>query len=955
MNNSSINTPFTVENIPPGLDLIGSSGYSNIEFEGDSESDDEATDDSYSEKAEKIKQDSVNPPIPQVRPESKLTMYIQMEFCNQLTLREIIKSGLHKDLDRCWVLFRQILEGLVHIHGWRILHRDLKPENVFIDSAGIPKIGDFGLATTGVSDLKTDPLTPGEQLAQEMTKNVGTALYVAPEVKSNVSGNYRDKVDMYALGIVFFEMCWPLRTGMERSEVLTGLRSENLQLPTEFRSSKFEDQRKIVEVLVTHNPKERPTSAELLNGDLLPVRVEDEWIRAAVAAFRDQKSPHHNQIVSALFSGKGNSEVDHITWHAFSQGGYVWKTQSHIFFFLTTGQLIPFRTSLSDVDYSLIKRLVQEKLTSVFRRHGAKDNSEHRMELFPLYHDYYSPETAVHYLDKSGIMMQLRYDMTLPYAISLARAAQKLDSGKFTKETFAFGNVFRAAVDGGAPRSIVEADFDILSLSDLDLSRKEAEVIKVMDEIIDEFPVLQKTSMCFHLSHSRLLDIILKFCGVPETQWSAAKEVLAKLNIDRCTWQRTRQQLRSAPIEISHTAVEELEKFNFRKNADDAFEELLRIFSGSKLREQLGSVFQDMKNVLGHLETFGTKRPIYVSPLSNFNSKFYQHCIMFQCVIDKHRRHVLAAGGRYDNLIRSQPTQEAIKDRKPVPRAVGMTIAWETIVRAMVDYQKDADNTSLQKTTEQKLPASWTTRLCDVLVASFDSELLRKVGLKTITNLWSHDISAQLAEEGRSPDELVGRRGIDKYSWIVHIRHEAKASERPDLKVKNVHKNEDTEVRSSELISYLRGEIREREQREGANERARLSRISASHTESSHREMTNKVQVLLAEHKGRKVNRDRIGEAAKSHARELINSYFDGPIAAVETRDEILEQVQKVKLSDSDAWKKTIQDVPVSERYQLQELRDILVKFQIQYGAISKKCFIFNFRSGFCMLYDLHL
>ena len=46
-----------------------------------------------------------------------------------------------------WKLFRQITEGLAHIHSQGIIHRDLKPENIFLDANGIPKIGDFGLAT----------------------------------------------------------------------------------------------------------------------------------------------------------------------------------------------------------------------------------------------------------------------------------------------------------------------------------------------------------------------------------------------------------------------------------------------------------------------------------------------------------------------------------------------------------------------------------------------------------------------------------------------------------------------------------------------------------------------------------------------------------------------------------------------------------------------------------------
>ena len=75
-------------------------------------------------------------------------MYIQMEYCDKQTLRNAIdEGGLHKDGQRVWRMFREILEGLVHIHTQGMIHRDLKPVNIFIDSHDHIKIGDFGLAT----------------------------------------------------------------------------------------------------------------------------------------------------------------------------------------------------------------------------------------------------------------------------------------------------------------------------------------------------------------------------------------------------------------------------------------------------------------------------------------------------------------------------------------------------------------------------------------------------------------------------------------------------------------------------------------------------------------------------------------------------------------------------------------------------------------------------------------
>ena len=77
-------------------------------------------------------------------------MYIQMEFCDKQTLRTCIDNDLFKDTTKVWRMFREIVEGLVHIHTQGMIHRDLKPVNIFIDSHDHVKIGDFGLATAGL-------------------------------------------------------------------------------------------------------------------------------------------------------------------------------------------------------------------------------------------------------------------------------------------------------------------------------------------------------------------------------------------------------------------------------------------------------------------------------------------------------------------------------------------------------------------------------------------------------------------------------------------------------------------------------------------------------------------------------------------------------------------------------------------------------------------------------------
>ena len=71
-----------------------------------------------------------------------------MEYCSNQTVRHLIDNGqLHKGHSNLgWQLFREIVEGLAHIHAQGMIHRDLKPGNVFLNSSGHIKIGDFGLA-----------------------------------------------------------------------------------------------------------------------------------------------------------------------------------------------------------------------------------------------------------------------------------------------------------------------------------------------------------------------------------------------------------------------------------------------------------------------------------------------------------------------------------------------------------------------------------------------------------------------------------------------------------------------------------------------------------------------------------------------------------------------------------------------------------------------------------------
>lgn len=130
-----------------------------------------------------------------------------------LSNRTAIDADLYQNDERVWRLFREIAEGLSHIHQQGMIHRDLKPVNIFLDARDQVKIGDFGLATTNFLALQSQEqhITQHQSdLGCSLTGKVGTALYVAPELTGNASrSTYNQKVrqDAVSNSIFFKSVC----------------------------------------------------------------------------------------------------------------------------------------------------------------------------------------------------------------------------------------------------------------------------------------------------------------------------------------------------------------------------------------------------------------------------------------------------------------------------------------------------------------------------------------------------------------------------------------------------------------------------------------------------------------------------------------------------------------------------------------------------------------------------
>ena len=125
---------------------------------------------------------------------------IVFEYVEGETLHSILRRGPMAPTDAV-AIAAQIARALVAAHAQGIIHRDLKPANVIVGAGGHLKVLDFGIArvlAVGTTD------TSGSLPQSNAIGFIGTPGYAAPE--QMVSAAVDERADLYALGVMLFEM-----------------------------------------------------------------------------------------------------------------------------------------------------------------------------------------------------------------------------------------------------------------------------------------------------------------------------------------------------------------------------------------------------------------------------------------------------------------------------------------------------------------------------------------------------------------------------------------------------------------------------------------------------------------------------------------------------------------------------------------------------------------------------
>ncbi|KAF7724671.1 hypothetical protein EC973_000843 [Apophysomyces ossiformis] len=747
-------------------------------------------------------------------------LYIQMEYCEKKTLRDVIDEGI--DEQEAWRLFRQILEGLVHIHSQGMIHRDLKPSNIFLDSNNDVKIGDFGLATTnqtlvdavnafartislqerGVLGESTNGSYAGYSATstnlavdESMTTGVGTTFYVSPEVLPDpatgaTSGmRYNQKVDMFSLGVIFFEMCYRFSTGMQRAMTLQDLR--NGKFPDDF-PREYTNQQTIIKMLLSSQPKDRPNSFELLRSELLPPKLEDEYIKECVRTIANPNTPYYHKLMSAMFSQSSDRHKD-FTYDYQPQIETPFDPFSHIFY-----------------------DRIREQMTKVFRRHGAIDISA---PLLIPKNDLYewNWKNPAYLMDSHGSLNQLPFDQTVPFARFVSRKKGFPELKRFT-----FERVYRLATvsenpAGGQPESVLEADFDIVHKETTPMV-PDAEVLKVVEEVLEELPPYKNDRFYFLLNHAGITDLILDSCRVPT---DVRKGVLVALSsLGRNTSFSSIRNVLKLKFHLQRSVLDELSMFNVQGDLDTISRKVEGLLTGSH-KTRFRELVNELRTLIRVCKSIGIRHKIVFYPLLVYNNHFYKGGMVFETVadtIDSKRKDVLAVGGRYDILIQHFAHPNATASRSF--RAVGVNIAMQKLIRHL-DMHHSEQVKYLVKAKNEKLRSfgMWAPKKCDVYVASVGKVLLHE-RLEVVRELWSHGIRAEFQYDngnGLTPEDLVAQCKKASINWIVIVKHKSSegksnssgSDSSTTVKVKDVLRKSETEVSKADLPMWLVAEIGE--------------------------------------------------------------------------------------------------------------------------------------------------
>ncbi|CAF4393029.1 unnamed protein product [Rotaria socialis] len=611
-------------------------------------------------------------------------LFIQMEYCEGNTLKQLIDRGILQEKPKMiWMLLREILDGLKHMHSKTIIHRDLKPGNILLDSNGHAKIGDLGLATisklSGYSDSSTQSqLHPDQKSSWSLeikdggliSTPVGTTFYIAPELLTGPRVAPTEKVDIYSLGVTFFEMCYPFNTSMERAKILCELRRPEINVPNHFRQKSFSRHYELVVQMLNHESDKRPSANTLLESNIIPFEQEEQYEqlldRMINSTNNDLQSFYYRKTITKLFQRKNNIARD-----------ATFDSDIEIDF----NKLEIFHRD------SRVYASIRNSFIRIFEKYGA----------FLMRLPIFIPDTSIYsknecsnlkFISSTGLIVSLAFDSKVPLARFIARCVSHHGlNGLTTLKCYQIGSVYREGVTEMHPRELTECGFDIIFTQSTFLP--DAEILAVSQDVIEELQLHKKRNVFIRLNHSQLLRSILIFFDVPIDKISS---ILAAINKSRFDSTNTTVAMHLIENGISEQTANRIQTL---LDKDGPFDEIITHLKGfSKAKTEgsklLKNIVDELEKIVQYARWFGVTMPIHLTlrfmtlnPILDINT-FSGFIFQLASVVQRKKRsvyEVYAGGGRYDPLLAHfrRPSQKTLSN--DLPHIVGVSFDMERFLQ----------------------------------------------------------------------------------------------------------------------------------------------------------------------------------------------------------------------------------------------------------------------------------
>ena len=205
-----------------------------------------------------------------VAPDGRL--FTAMEYIDGVPLndyRRIDQAGQRHDLSRRErvELFLRVCDAVIAAHQRGIIHRDLKPLNILVDAEGDPHVLDFGLAKV----VGPEAMNESAMYATAAGEFMGTFAYASPEQVSGDPDLVDTRTDVYALGIILFDLLLnerPYELGGNVHEMIKGILEAKPRTPRSIDPDFDRDLETILLMTLAKEPQRRYQSVLDLADDL---------------------------------------------------------------------------------------------------------------------------------------------------------------------------------------------------------------------------------------------------------------------------------------------------------------------------------------------------------------------------------------------------------------------------------------------------------------------------------------------------------------------------------------------------------------------------------------------------------------------------------------------------------------------------------------------------------------